>query len=35
MEFHEFELPIALQTLHFRQEDQLLIKALLNSKLEN
>ena len=25
MEFHEFELPLALQTLHFRQEDQLLI----------
>ena len=25
MEFHEFELPLALQTLHFRQEDQQLI----------
>ena len=25
MEFHEFKLPIALQTLHFRQEDQLFI----------
>ena len=35
MEFHEFELPIALQTLHFRQEDQLLIKAFLNLKWEN